>query len=487
LYKEELLIIPDFKTFQKISLSYNRVTFYKEIAGDIFTPVSILKNFSNEENFFLFESANIDKTFSRFSFFSKCPENVITFKGNSQNPVEYIKSKLKKEKVFTQSYLGDFTGGILGFFGYESVNYMNVLKTPIKESSEHIIAAFMEINKFYVFDNFRNKLYAAFSSKISESTEKTFKKAEKVLTELTKNIFSSNTVSVASEKIEGSIDFAKEYSDKEFVKKIKSIKNEIIEGEAIQVVFSQKYVLNKRINPVSFYRAVRNINPSPYLFYLKFKNFVLTGSSPETHLKINNGKALLKPIAGTYPVSSKKNIEDIKKSLLNDKKEYSEHLMLLDLARNDLFQGCKCETVKVTKAFSTEVYSHVIHIVSEVEGILAPDTTPFELFTKTFPAGTVSGAPKVRAIELIDKYEKSARGFYSGCVGYFGYSGNIDTCITIRSALIEENKITLRAGAGIVYDSIPEKELLEVEKKLGALFSALKLIKNIEDKNVFVN
>jgi anthranilate synthase component 1 len=296
------------------------------------------------------------------------------------------------------------------------------------------------------------------------------------------NIVKTNELKFKS-NIDNSFKFSKEYSDKEFIERVKEIKEEILNGEAIQVVFSQKYLLKKKINPVSFYRAIRHLNPSPYLFFLKFKNFVLLGSSPETHLKIKDRKAVLKPIAGTYPV--KKDLTKVKEELLNDKKEKAEHLMLLDLARNDLYQGCEIDSVKVTKAFATEEYSHVVHIVSEVEGRLNKSETPFNLFIKTFPAGTVSGAPKVRAIELINQYEKSSRGFYAGCVGYFGYNGNIDTCITIRSALVEDNQVTIRAGAGIVSDSEPEKELKEVEKKLGAMFKALDLINNIEEEKCF--
>ncbi len=219
------------------------------------------------------------------------------------------------------------------------------------------------------------------------------------------------------------------------------------------------------------------------MFFIKYEDKVLAGSSPETHLKVKNGYATLKPIAGTYPIN--KDLEKVKEALLNDKKEISEHLMLLDLARNDLYQGCKVDSVKVLKAFSIEEYSHVVHIVSEVKGKIKQDITPFQLFLKTFPAGTVSGAPKVRAIELIDKYENSTRDFYSGCVGYINYNHSFDTCITIRSAFFDNEKLITRAGAGIVADSKLENELKEVERKLGAIFKAIDFIKNVEDKDVF--
>ncbi len=478
------MLYPDVHKIKNLLPFYNRITFYKEVAGDIFTPVSILKNFSNEDNFFLFESANIDKTFSRFSFFSKHPENITLFRGNNGNPVEFLREKLKHDKVFADKKFGDFSGGFVGFIGYEAVNYMNVLRKRIKESVNDTVSAFMEIKKFYIFDNFTNKLYAAYSSETNGKHTDIYQRAENILNSMTEELFKKNEDTALSD-IDANVFLKKEYSEEEFIKKVKKLKKEIINGETIQTVFSQKFEIDCKINPVSFYRAIRNINPSPYLFYLKFKNFVLLGSSPETHLKISNRKAILKPIAGTYPI--KKNIETVKNNLLKDQKELSEHLMLLDLARNDLYQGCKTESVNVVSSFKTEIYSHVIHIVSEVEGILDDTVSSFELFTKTFPAGTVTGAPKVRAMELINDYEKSTRGFYAGCVGYFGYNGNLDTCITIRSALITPEKIILRAGAGIVADSNPETELREVEKKLAALFYAIKILKNIEEKNVFTN
>ena len=335
------------------------------------------------------------------------------------------------------------------------------------------------VNKFFVFDNFKNKLYAAICA---DNNVNYFLALEK-LDDFTKKVFKNKKNSSTSHLPPSTLTIEKEYQDIKFLDKINSIKDEIINGEAIQVVLSRKYTVYGKVNPFSFYRALRNINPSPYMFFIKFNDKVLAGSSPETHLKVKNRYALLKPIAGTYPVG--KDLEKIKKALLDDEKEISEHLMLLDLARNDLYQGCDINSVKVTTAFSTEVYSHVIHIVSEVIGRLKNNVTPFQLFLKTFPAGTVSGAPKVRAIELISEYEESTRGFYSGCVGYINYNHSLDTCITIRSAFFEKEKTISRAGAGIVADSSPENELKEIDRKLKAIFSAINFITQMEKNNVF--
>jgi len=269
-----------------------------------------------------------------------------------------------------------------------------------------------------------------------------------------------------------------------YVKNVNKLKQEIINGECIQAVLSNRYEIACSIDPVNLYRTLRNINPSPYMFYIKFGDEILCGTSPEVHLKITDGMATLKPIAGTYRIE-KDSIDDVKRRLLGDEKERAEHLMLLDLARNDLYTGCDPESLKVVKSFEPEVYSHLVHIVSEVEGRLRSDVSSFRLFCNTFPAGTVSGAPKVRAMELISLHEKSARGFYAGCAGYFSYNQDIDTCIIIRSAFVKKDMVVLRAGAGIVYDSVPDKEYREVGIKLGALFDALKQIKTLEKRNVF--
>jgi len=483
------MIYPDYENFKKIKEKYEKITIYKEVFADTFTPISFLMNYATEDYIFLLESVNIDKTFSRFSFFGIKPAKIIYGVGNeviieenaniikrNQNIIDYILKNYPEKTQYLNKNFGDFAGGLVGYFGFEAVNFMNILRTPVKISNT-LHSVLFEVNKFFVFDNFKNKLYAAVCMDLSSGNifEK-YNKDPKLLNSMAEDVFNINGFS--DDKYETDyFEIVQEYEKNTFSEKIKNIKEEINNGEAIQVVFSQKYIVKNKINPISFYRALRNINPSPYMFYLKFNDFVIAGSSPETHLKVKNNRAILKPIAGTYPIGE--NIEQIKNALLNDKKENAEHLMLLDLARNDLYQGCKVDTVKVEKSFTTEVYSHVIHIVSEVTGELYDNVTSFNLFLKTFPAGTVSGAPKVRAIELINDYEDSERGFYAGCIGYFGYNHNIDTCITIRSAFIDDNQVIFRAGAGIVADSIPENEYIEINRKLKAMFDALKIIKEL--------
>jgi anthranilate synthase component 1 len=484
-------IHPTREAFTELAGSYDRITVYREIVGDTFTPITLLRNFSNDENIFLLESANIDKTFSRFSFFGNNPKRVITFQNGevcekkggktnkfAMNPMDYMGQQFYAEKGYNDGKFGDFSGGFAGFFAYEAINYMDILRKPLKFSPSSKLLGFMEVDEFYVFDNHFNKLYAAVSVKTKDGEsayDKAVRRTQKMSAEVHKFNFDNYDSELDCELV---LDMEQE----EFMAKVQALKEEITNGEAIQIVLSNAYRLKGRVNPLSLYRALRNVNPSPYMFYLKFGKEVLLGASPEIHLKVKGRTATLKPIAGTYPITA--DIEAAKKALLADPKERAEHLMLLDLARNDLYTCCDPESVKVTEQFIPEVYSHVIHIVSEVQGTLESKYSPLHLFMKSFPAGTVSGAPKVRAMELIEQYEASERGFYAGCVGYFGYSGNMDTCITIRSAYVTPKETVLRAGAGIVYDSVPENEFKEVGNKLGALFAAYRNIAHTEGRNV---
>ncbi|PLX69924.1 MAG: anthranilate synthase component I [Denitrovibrio sp.] len=476
-------IYPSKEEFLKLAEEYDRVTIYREIVGDTFTPITLLRNFSNEENIFLLESANLDKTFSRFSFFGNNPKRVITFEngeviekkgGKTQkfamNPMDYMGQQFYEENGYNDGKFGDFSGGFAGFFSYEAINYMDILRKPLKVDKKTKLVGFMEVDEFYAFDNHHSKLYAAISVKTKDpevAYDRAVKRTLKMNAEVNRFNFDNYDSDLDCELV---LDMEQD----EFMEKVQALREEIINGEAIQIVLSNAYRLKGKINPLSLYRALRNVNPSPYMFYLKFGNEVLLGASPEIHLKIRERVATLKPIAGTYPITE--DIEATKSGLLADPKERAEHLMLLDLARNDLYTCCEPESVKVTEQFNPEVYSHVIHIVSEVVGKLEDGRSPLDLFMRSFPAGTVSGAPKVRAMELIEQYETSERGFYAGCVGYFGYSGNMDTCITIRSAYVKEDETVFRAGAGITYDSVPETEFKEVGNKLGALFAAYRNI-----------
>lgn len=487
-------MIPDYNTFADQCSKFGRVVFYREISGDMITPISMLKNFQHHENLFLLESANIDKSFSRYTFFGCEPESVITYKkgvltvktsGSSEvikaNPIDYMMELLAKETSAKDNEMGNFCGGYVGFLTYDMSNYMGNLRSKIREDDENLLMAFVKTDRFYVFDNHLRKLFAACSVKTGGNPASLYDEAKKITLDMARKTIEEQPYAADSDS---DIKFRKDFEKDDFIRHVELLKSEIEKGEGIQVILSNKYQIDAQINPLNLYRVMRNINPSPYMIYLKFGDEVICGTSPEVHLKVSDKTATLKPIAGTYRIDRSR-IEEQKKELLKDEKELAEHLMLIDLARNDLYTGCETDSVKVVKSFSPEEYSHVIHIVSEVEGKLREDVPALRLFCSTFPAGTVSGAPKVRAMELIDQYERSARGFYAGCAGYFSYSGDLDTCITIRCAHITKEKVVLRAGAGLVYDSVPEKEFHEVENKLAVLFAALGQITDLEKKNVF--
>jgi len=489
------MLHPNCNEFKKMTPEFDRIVIYREIAGDLFTPVSVLINSFQKNDVFLLESANLDKSFSRFSFFGFNPAKVITYrkgllevrsadsvkKYNNLNPIDYMQGIINTECANCSGGYGDFCGGYVGFMGYDMVNYMKVLRATIREEENSLLMAFFQVDEFYVFDNYCHKLYAAVSVLAEGDPEAVYVRAQErtlqMASEIGVALSGANNEAVVSEIMQ-------DFSRDEFMAAVMGLKDEITRGECIQTVLSNRYEITGLSDPVSLYRLMRNINPSPYMFFIKTGNEILCGTSPETHLRVTNRRALLKPIAGTYRFdpARKKEILD---GLRTDEKEVAEHLMLLDLARNDLYTGCDHESVRVTQSFAPEIYSHVVHLVSEVQGNLAAGTSPFDLFCNTFPAGTVSGAPKVRAIELINQYEKSPRGFYAGCAGYFSYSQDIDTCIIIRSAFISGDRAVLRAGAGIVYDSDPEKEYLEVKSKLGAIFDSLKQISILEERNVF--
>jgi anthranilate synthase component 1 len=265
------------------------------------------------------------------------------------------------------------------------------------------------------------------------------------------------------------------YDEKErFLRNVVETRREIKKGSILQGVLSRRVWLRTDMPALEAYRRLRSLNPSPYMFFLDFDNFQLFGSSPEMHVKVNRGRVFSRPIAGTRS-RGKTSDEDerLKTELLQDEKERAEHLMLVDLARNDLGRICRSGSVEVTEFMGIEYYSHVIHIVSQVEGDLMKATEGIEAIRKTFPAGTVSGAPKIRAMEIIDSLEEEKRGFYAGIVGYLEPDGSLDTCITIRSALKKDDMLVLQAGAGIVYDSVPERELMETSSKLRALGKSL--------------
>ncbi|HPA72995.1 MAG TPA: anthranilate synthase component I family protein, partial [Spirochaetota bacterium] len=441
------------------------------------------------------ESARQNRKWSRFSFLGINPGRTVEFRegrvierrgGTTTTVDDDIFAFLKKEvrKFSSPSYprFGDFNGGLAGFFSYELVNHAGILRGTIAESPDTPLALLMQIDDFIVYDNVKERyhvatsLYTAGDDDLEERYSRALERLESMEESILAMVKSTSLPYLPSRPSEVALRFGETRDS--FVEKVKRTKDLITAGEAIQVVLSMRARIDDAIDPYSFYLKLRSVNPSPYMFFLKSGDLTIAGSSPEIHVKVERGRVFLKPIAGTVPQGKtrKENLAN-KQCLLSDEKERAEHLMLVDLARNDIARLSPGGGVTVEQFMVPEDYSHVIHLVSLVSAGLGGEHDIIDVLRETFPAGTVSGAPKVRAIEIIGGTESQPRGIYAGAVGYVGYNGFLDTCITIRTAVFSPKESYLQAGAGIVYDSVPEKEHAEILNKLGALTESLRYAK----------
>ncbi len=461
---------------------------------DEFTPIAIyekVKKFFPNEISFLFESVvyTSEGNFSYIvagekeriwhengkSFYKKDGE----IKEVDENPLIFLKKYYKEidpkyYKDISKELNVGFVDGFIGYIGYDMVaEFEPVLKkymTNLKDET-----------KTPDFDMIRPKLIIAYSHKNSTLTmitsEEDIKNSlfDKLKSEL---LDTYNHIPLKSAKILGEARFA--FNKEKFFEMVEKSKKMIRSGDVFQIVMSNRLTQKAIVDRFSFYRALRSLNPSPYLYLLEFKRFAIAGSSPEVMVRLTDGRILLRPIAGT-----RKRGKDIKRDkeleleMINDPKERAEHIMLVDLGRNDVGRVAKKGSVEVSSLMRVEKYSHVMHMVSDVEAQINPKYDMFDLFMATFTAGTMTGAPKIRAMELIAEFEGLKRGYYSGSIGYFGFDGNMDSAITIRTALIKDDEIIFQAGAGVVADSKPELEYLEVKNKLGALMNTLKILSKI--------
>ncbi len=476
-----------------IFIGLNKVLVYRQLLFDQLTPISIYKKlkerFPNELSF-LFESAiNSEKGNYSFIFIGaneriSYKDNTTTFTdidGNSkklqESPFDFLKSYYKK--IDPTPYLEiskkldiSYVDGFVGFIGYDGVK---IFEPTLKKHMDHLKD---ELNTPDL-DLIRPKLVLAFSHKTNKLTliahDEIYANELETLVSYLQEPYQYTQIkkSTIDEK-QGNFCFSKE----QFFKMIDDSKEMIKSGDVFQILMSNRFTQYAKIDPLSFYRVLRSKNPSPYMFLLDYKEFTIAGSSPEVMVGLNDNHILLRPIAGTRKRGQTvKRDEELATEMLNDEKECAEHLMLVDLGRNDVGRVAQCGSVKVTEMMRVERYSHVMHMVSDIDAILDKEHDMFDLFAATFTAGTMTGAPKIRAMELIADFEGIKRGFYSGAVGYFGFDGNMDSAIAIRTAWINSKKIVFQAGAGVVADSQKELEYLEVNNKLGAMMSTLKELK----------
>jgi anthranilate synthase component 1 len=452
---------------------------YREILADTETPVSAFLKLAGEGPAFLLESVERAEKLGRYSFLGFNPTKVIEESSLECNPLPALEKEVLSKRFASNPSLPPFQGGLVGFLSYDFVRYFERLPGQARVDLPMPLVAFMLVDTFLVFDHFTRKVFLV--KVVNAADDGAYEAASQGLVKLIEKL---NTNPLLPPRDYELSSFRCLTEDTEFKRQVLKIKEFIRAGDAFQVVLSRRFVGNFKGDTFSVYRVLRSINPSPYMFYLRFPEVTLVGSSPEPLLRIEGDKAITRPIAGTRPRGrTEKEDTKLAQELLGDEKERAEHLMLVDLGRNDLGRVCLPGTVKVTDFMRVEKYSHVMHIVSEVEGKLSSQATPFQALAAVFPAGTVSGAPKVRAMEIIDELEPVERGPYAGAVGYLSFNGDLDSCITIRTLVFSQNQVFIQAGAGIVADSQPERELKETTHKVMALIESLSDPTHQEIKN----
>jgi len=458
--------------------------------------VSLLKRFyKNNKPLFLLESIEGGERWARYSFLGisarthiKVFKKHVEISSNSDiqkimhnnNPLRILKELTSQYIPATMEELPRFWCGMTGYISYEMVSFFE--NVPVTLPEDKAYAHFIIPDEIIIFDNIKHTMTCialAFTdnrARISDVYENTRRKLESIVQKAVRvnpesDIFSSDIPISASK-----ISLTPEMQLETFKKRVEQIKQYIIDGDIIQAVLSQKFTCENSVDPVRLYRAQRYINPSPYMFFMHFADITIAGSSPETMVRLENQTATLRPIAGTRKRGkTQKEDRELTNELLNDEKERAEHLMLVDLGRNDLGRIAKTGTVQVTDLMSVEKYSHVMHMVSNITCDVKKNIDAWDIIKATFPAGTLSGAPKIRAMEIISELEDSSRGIYGGGAGYISFSGNMDLAIIIRTAVIENGRLTVQAGAGIVYDSDPQSEYQECINKARSVETAFKL------------
>ena len=482
---------PDQQTFCSLFDRHNVVPLCREILADMETPVTVLKKMYPEKGpVFLFESVEGGERWGRYSFLSasarahiRILKNQVEIQKNDHkkyidhhgDPLPILRKFMKRYNPAVLSGLPRFWGGLVGYLTYEMVSFFEAIPNNLPDDKP--VAHFILPDEILIFDNIRNTLLMvaiAYKNDFSDPGD-SFLSAMARIDALQHKI--SSTSSKSKMVNEKSATMQSRCNENEFHKKVETIKNYITAGEVIQTVISQPFVCDAPKNILSLYRAQRYINPSPYLFFMHLDETILVGSSPEAMVRLENNVATLRPIAGTRPRGDTEQTDRaLADELLSDEKERAEHLMLVDLGRNDLGRVAETGTVQVTDLMIIERYSHVMHMVSNITCDIKSNYDAWDLMRAGFPAGTLSGAPKVRAMEIIAELEDYPRGPYGGAVGYISFNGNMDLAITIRTAVIENGQLTVNAGAGIVYDSDPEKERIETVNKAKAIQKALRLM-----------
>ena len=501
------MYFPTQEAFLKLAAQGNLIPVTRRLLADLETPLSAYRKIRGQGESFLFESVEGGEHLGRYSFVGCNPRAVIRQTDNrveviesgnvvekfvvSRGPtgdgsprvsdgLEVVERILKKYRAVPLPGLPRFTGGAVGFIGYEFIHDIEpVVPRPPQDDLRTPTMYFLIADQLLIFDRVAQTLTVLVNAILDEKTsaaeayEEAGAEIERIVS-LLEQPCNYQPVSLPAEV--PSVRFASNVPKEKFLANVRKSKQYITAGDIIQVVGSQRFSTAVKAAPIDIYRAARSINPSPYMFLLELDGFSLVGASPEIHVRCENRRVEIRPIAGTrHRGRTPEEDSALEKELLADPKERAEHVMLVDLARNDIGRVCDFGSVQVKDLMIIERYSHVMHIVSQVEGKLSADKTPYDLMRATFPAGTLSGAPKVRAMQIISELEQTTRGPYGGCVGYFSFEGNLDCCITIRTALIKGGTAYVQAGGGWVNDSEPEAEFQETVNKSKAMLTALAL------------
>ncbi|HJV67087.1 MAG TPA: anthranilate synthase component I [Geomonas sp.] len=482
---------PDFTTFQTLSAQGNLIPVYREILADLDTPVGAFKKIDDGRHGFLLESIEGGEKWGRYTFLGSSPAVVIRGKDNwvemveggvvtrveVADPLEYIRCYMERYVPVQVPGIPRFFGGAVGYLGYDSVRHFENLPDQNPRGIDAFDAYFIITDTILIFDSLSQKIKVVSNAHLdgSASPEAAYAEAvakiEGLITRL-KSPLPQTSSAAATGHVELNSNIARE----EFENAVVRAKEYVKCGDIIQVVLSQRFSGELTVDPFDIYRALRTLNPSPYMFFLRMDETVVVGASPEVMVRKEGSQVELRPIAGTRPRGATTAADEaLAQELLADPKERAEHVMLVDLGRNDLGRVCKIGTVKVSELMVIERYSHVMHIVSNVQGELADGQDAFDVVRATFPAGTLSGAPKVRAMEIIEELEGMRREVYGGAVGYFSFSGNMDMAIAIRTLVVKDGKVHLQAGAGIVADSDPATEYMETVNKAKAVVKAIEM------------
>ncbi len=484
---------PDFETFKKLAKDGNLIPLYREILADTETPVSALMKLRSKPNVFLLESVEGGEKWGRYTFLGSDSHVIFRVKGEDVliqkngevhhhkhrgEPLRFLKDLLHIYRPVPVDGLPRFYGGAVGFLGYDMVRYFEKLPATPRDDLMTDDATFLITDTLMIFDNVRHtiKVVACAVTEGREDLRAVYDEAIEKIDNLIEMLKAPLEKSEPPGEVENDAPPQSNMMPEDFKAMVGRAKDYIVAGDVIQVVLAQRFQRENRMDPIDLYRALRYINPSPYLFFLKFEDLILIGSSPEVMVRSEEGVVEYRPIAGTRR-RGKSEQEDrvLSDELLQDPKERAEHVMLVDLGRNDLGRIARIGSVQVNQFMVVELYSHVMHLVSHVQAQLSSGKDAFDVLKATFPAGTLSGAPKVRAMEIIDELEPSRRGPYGGAVGYFSYTGNMDFCITIRTMMIKDGKIFVQAGAGIVADSDPDEEHQECVNKAMGMMQAIRM------------